>query len=180
LQFVDKFVTFCNNRAGGILMTDNNIKDFRQDIIKQITKARVAKGLTQSQLAELLGMHRSAISRLESGSHSPSLDLLLQVASVLELKIELTTPSTKVLSHMENNYELRLFDKVLLTFSLEKRGIEGLTAHIISIDKEQLHLLPLGLELSDKGILRWLEKRVIPKKPYLCERDLENFKSVSR
>ncbi|HNZ40713.1 MAG TPA: helix-turn-helix domain-containing protein [Clostridia bacterium] len=144
-------------------MTDNNIKDFRQDIIKQITKARVAKGLTQSQLAELLGMHRSAISRLESGSHSPSLDLLLQVASVLELKIELTTPSTKVLSHMKNNYELRLFDKVLLTFSLEKRGIEGLTAHIISIDKEQLHLLPLGLELSDKGILRWLEKRVIPK-----------------
>ena len=40
--------------------------EWRQKIIERIVQTRVAKGLTQTQLAELLGTHRSNISRLES------------------------------------------------------------------------------------------------------------------
>ena len=42
---------------------ENAMKDWRQNIIKQIAQARIAKGMSQAQLAELLGTHRSNISR---------------------------------------------------------------------------------------------------------------------
>lgn len=64
---------------------------------------------------------------------------------------------------MENTYELRLFDDTLLTFSLYEQGLEGLTAHILSVDNDKRHLFPLDLEQTDKGIVKWLQRRVIPK-----------------
>ena len=66
-------------------MNDNEMKTWRQNIVKQIAQVRIAKGLSQAQLAELLGTHRSNISRLESGGHNPSLDFLLRVAAVLDM-----------------------------------------------------------------------------------------------
>ena len=156
-------------------MTDNEIKIWRQEIIEQITTARVAKGMTQTQLAELLGTHRSNISRLESGGHSPSLDFLLRVAAVLELKIELTPPSKEESTDLKN-YEMRLYDTTLLAFTIEERGIEGLTAHVLSINEEQKHLLPLGLEPSDESVLKWLKQRVIPKNRTFVEEILKTLK----
>jgi|LSQX01.3.fsa_nt_gb transcriptional regulator with XRE-family HTH domain len=99
-------------------MTGNEMKTWRQEIIEKITAARVAKGMTQTQLAELLGTHRSNISRLESGSHSPSLDFLLRVTAALELKIEIIPPSKNESTDFQNTYELRLYDLTLLTFTL--------------------------------------------------------------
>jgi hypothetical protein len=64
---------------------------------------------------------------------------------------------------MMNQYELRLYDTTLLTFSLEGDEGEGLTARILSVQNEQKKLLPLGLSLTDEGILEWLRRRVIPK-----------------
>ena len=67
-------------------MNDIETKELRQNIIKQIVQARTAKGLSQAQLAMLLGTHRSNISRLESGEHNPSLNFLLRIASVLDME----------------------------------------------------------------------------------------------
>lgn len=156
-------------------MTDEQMKIWRQEIIQEITRARIAKGMTQTQLAQLLGTHRSNISRLESGAHSPSLDFLLRVAAALDLKIELIPPSKEESTDLENIYELRLYDMALLTFSLEERGIEGLTAQILHINEKEKHLLPLGLELTDEGILRWLERRVIPKNRTFVEEILKTL-----
>lgn len=64
---------------------------------------------------------------------------------------------------MVQNYELRIYNDTLITFSLEKRGLEGLSADIISIADDKKQLLPLDLKLTPQGILKWLEKRVIPK-----------------
>lgn len=64
---------------------------------------------------------------------------------------------------MPDAYELRLFDDVLLTFTLEQRGIEGLVAEITGWARGRETLLPLDLTLSAAGLLRWLERRVIPK-----------------
>ena len=60
-------------------------------------------------------------------------------------------------------YSLRLFDKELLRFTLAQQGIEGLTAAITYIDESNRHLLPLDMEATERGVLRWLERRVIPK-----------------
>ncbi len=64
---------------------------------------------------------------------------------------------------MNNYYSLRLYDDELLTFSLEEKGLEGLKSHIMSINEDMRKFFPLGLELTDEGILKWLERRVIPK-----------------
>lgn len=64
---------------------------------------------------------------------------------------------------MIQNYELRIYNDTLITFSLEKRGLEGLSADIISIADDKKQLFPLDLKLTPQGILKWLEKRVIPK-----------------
>jgi len=64
---------------------------------------------------------------------------------------------------MDNRYELRIFDTRLLTFMLETSGIEGLVAQIDTVNHAAQQQFPLDLELSGKGIVKWLEKRVIPK-----------------
>lgn len=64
---------------------------------------------------------------------------------------------------MLQNYELRIYNDTLITFSLEKRGLEGLSADIISVADDKKQLFPLDLTLTPQGILKWLEKRVIPK-----------------
>ncbi|MCD7882132.1 MAG: XRE family transcriptional regulator [Lachnospiraceae bacterium] len=64
---------------------------------------------------------------------------------------------------MKEVYSLRLYDDELMSFSMEKRGLAGLVAEILTIDKEKEYLLPLDLNLTDEGVVRWLERRVIPK-----------------
>src|SRR3990170_3398984 len=55
--------------------------EFRRALIG----ARVAAGQTQAQLAERLGTTQSAVSRLESGGQTPTLDTLYRLAEVLSV-----------------------------------------------------------------------------------------------
>jgi DNA-binding XRE family transcriptional regulator len=55
----------------------------------QIARLRIARGLTQTQLAEMLGTHQPSIARLESGSSIPSLTFLNRIAAALDAKIEI-------------------------------------------------------------------------------------------
>ena len=64
---------------------------------------------------------------------------------------------------MNKLYSLRIYDTELMRFSMEKRGLSGLMAEITYINTEQAHLLPLDMERTGEGIIRWLERRVIPK-----------------
>lgn len=60
--------------------------EFRRALIG----ARVAAGLTQGQLAERLGTTQSAISRLESGSQTPTLDTLYRLAEVFGVNLTIS------------------------------------------------------------------------------------------
>ena len=64
---------------------------------------------------------------------------------------------------MSNIYSLRLYDTELMRFSLEKRGLDGLVAEVHSVQEECAPLMPLDLERTSEGIIRWLGRRVIPK-----------------
>lgn len=71
---------------------------------------------------------------------------------------------------MEQEYMIRLYDTDMLAFSLADQGIEGLKATVRWINEEKKQLLPLDMELSDAGVLKWLQKRVIPKnRAYVAE-----------
>ena len=60
----------------------------RLDIVRQLKEVRKAEGMTQEELAELVGTKKSNISRLESGRYNPSLDFLVKVAGGLGKKIQ--------------------------------------------------------------------------------------------
>jgi len=64
---------------------------------------------------------------------------------------------------MSQIYSLKIYDTELMKFSLEKRGLEGLVVDILSTNEECNHLMPLDMECTGVGILKWLERRVIPK-----------------
>ena len=65
---------------------------------------------------------------------------------------------------------LRLYDTDMLAFDLSEQGIEGLKVKILWINDAKEHLLPLEMERTDSGVLKWLQKRVIPKnRAYVAE-----------
>ena len=59
----------------------------KEDLLKAIVVARIAKRLTQRQLANLCGCSQPAIARLESGHSNPSLHTLLRLCSALGLRL---------------------------------------------------------------------------------------------
>ncbi len=56
-------------------------------LIGTIIRARQEKKLTQAELAKKVGMHQSAISRLESGKSHPHYKTLNRVAKALDKKV---------------------------------------------------------------------------------------------
>jgi hypothetical protein len=75
---------------------------------------------------------------------------------------------------VDNNYELRLYDAPLLTFELSSDISIGYSVNIKHIG-EPRELFPLDLELTDEGVLKWLERRVIPKNRTFVEEILRSF-----
>jgi transcriptional regulator with XRE-family HTH domain len=60
-------------------------------IAGQVADRRKERGLSQTDLADLVGTTQSAIARLESGGRPPRIDTLLRIANALDadLHIEL-------------------------------------------------------------------------------------------
>ncbi len=109
----------------------------------------------------MIGTQRSNICRLESGAQNPSLDMVLKIAAAMGMTASLTLEDKE--EAMSNIYSLRIYDTELMKFTLEKRGLEGLVAEIESVQDSHAHLMPLDLELTGEGVIKWLERRVIPK-----------------
>jgi len=55
----------------------------------QIARLRIQHGLTQAQLAEMIGTRQPSIARLENGHSIPSLSFLQRIAEALDARIEL-------------------------------------------------------------------------------------------
>ena len=53
-----------------------------------LKKYRLSKGLTQEQLAELVGVRRETIMRLEKAQYNPSLKLAIDISRAVEAPIE--------------------------------------------------------------------------------------------
>ncbi|MCI6603181.1 MAG: helix-turn-helix domain-containing protein, partial [Clostridiales bacterium] len=142
-------------------MNSEDLLAARRNIVQKLTLARLERGLSQDQLAKLVGTQRSNICRIESGTQNISVDLLLKIARALHKDVSFVLEERS--GTMKKNYELRLYDETLLTFSLEERGLEGLQATILNMDTSRQKLFPLDLEVNHEGIVKWLSRRVIPK-----------------
>jgi len=54
----------------------------------QVARLRMLRGLTQAQLAEMVGTRQPSIARVENGSSTPSVSFLTKIAKALGSKIE--------------------------------------------------------------------------------------------
>ena len=55
----------------------------------QIARLRLLRGLTQAQLADMVGTRQPSIARLENGSSVPSLSFLERIAEALDATVEI-------------------------------------------------------------------------------------------
>lgn len=76
-----KFTEYDKNTASKRKKTkDAWVADFDSDVSFLIAEARLKKGLTQAQLAKMVGTQQPSIARMEKGSSLPSLTFLKKVA----------------------------------------------------------------------------------------------------
>lgn len=78
-----------HNELKNLLLSDPETKKEYDElepiysITREIIKLRIETGMTQKDLAEVVGTKQSAISRLENGSYNPSIEFLSKVAHAL-------------------------------------------------------------------------------------------------
>ena len=156
-------------------MDDKEILEERQKIISNLTATRLEKGLSQKELAAIIGTQKSNISRIESGSQNITIDMFLKMSKALgkHVAVELRDRETDIFS--DEIYSIRLYDTELIRFSMKYDRKKGIITHIISVNSEMKDLFPLDLDISDEGIADWLRKRVIPKNRAFVGMILKSF-----
>lgn len=72
------------------VILDPNLEDYktlRKEIGKSIMEIRRSKGHSQAQLAEILNISRSTLSKIENGNFAISVDYLERISRVLNFQI---------------------------------------------------------------------------------------------
>ncbi|MEE8885783.1 MAG: nucleotide sugar dehydrogenase [Eubacteriales bacterium] len=142
------------------------MKSFSLNLFRtQVISSRKAKGITQQQLADETGMHRTMLSHLEAGEYTPSLEQLEKICSVLDLE-----PS----SFFVNSSNAKKAEKVSpLNIAVAGTGYVGLSIatllaqhnHVTAVD-----IIPEKVDLINhrKSPIQdeYIEK-------YLAEKDLD-------
>ena len=60
----------------------------RHDIVNAVRRHRLARDITQSELAELLGVTRQTVLSIEKGKYTPSVGLALRLAEIFAVSVE--------------------------------------------------------------------------------------------
>ena len=68
---------------------ENNSKAFRSKIGLSVKNLREQKGYSQDELAVLMNVNRSTISKIENGKFAVSIDYLERLSFVLDFDIQL-------------------------------------------------------------------------------------------
>ena len=72
---------------GGALKDKSIYYKPRKTNDSKLAQLRMAKGLTQQQLADLAGVNKQNIFNIETGRHQPRKDMCEKIASVLDCKL---------------------------------------------------------------------------------------------
>ncbi len=70
-------------------------QNIRQDVIGQYIRCRKEKGLTQAELARRAGIPRTNVTRFESGTYNPSLEMMVRIASALDMHLDIRLAEKK-------------------------------------------------------------------------------------
>jgi transcriptional regulator with XRE-family HTH domain len=68
-------------------LTEQYIKDYRETVGKNLRIIREKKGYSQDELAEIMDVHRSTISKIETGKFAITIDYMVKFAWYLDFDI---------------------------------------------------------------------------------------------
>ena len=156
----------------GIKMTKKEkASQLRTSVSKTLAAARMMNEMSQEELADKIGTKKSSISRIENGQQNLTVDYVAAMAEALgrEASFVMEKPSPYYSGDI-TEYSLKLYDEELMRFKLE-RGLD-LKCEILYINEDRQNMLPLEMEVSEEGVLKWLEKRIVPQNRDLVERIL--------
>ena len=70
-------------------MAGDEFDGYYAELARKVVEQRLARDLSQGELAELCGTTQSAIARLESGERPPRIDTLLRIANALDCELDI-------------------------------------------------------------------------------------------
>ncbi len=114
---------------------------------------RKESGMTQEQLAEILGVNNRTISRWENANTMPDFDMLIELAKYYDVSIEELLNGERTAINMEKQTEKTLYDIAEYTNNEKERLMQKL--HFFSWIGAICWIVSLGLEalgLADLGI----------------------------
>lgn len=71
-----------------IIITETQIKDYRLKLGDKIRQVREKKGYSQEQLADIMNINRSTISKIENGKFSITVDYLVRFSIFLDYEFK--------------------------------------------------------------------------------------------
>ena len=71
------------------MTTDTTIEEKCQAFIKSMQDLREKKGMSKAELAEITGLKRPNIYRIETGIYKPNLETIMRIADALNADLEL-------------------------------------------------------------------------------------------
>ena len=124
-------------------------KKNRKKAASMLAFYRLQKGMTQSELAKVIGTTTSGISRIESGNQNISLDMYYSIADALGKEPMILMEDVVPYMAETREYSLRLYDEELLSFSMQKDV--GLTIKIEDNNEEKKICSPWIWNFPTKG-----------------------------
>ena len=79
----NKWVTISSSNKKTV---NKKVKDIKANFATVVREMRIAKKLSQGELASLVGVDRKTINRIENGHFSPNLENIVRIFEVLNVK----------------------------------------------------------------------------------------------
>ncbi|MDF0730191.1 helix-turn-helix transcriptional regulator [Pseudomonas entomophila] len=94
----------------------------------RIKALRVARGLTQAELAERCGYEPLTVSRFERGTYSPGIDTLITIAKILDVPVQefFSSDSTEEITIQKLRHEI-----IDLAYSTDDAAVLTLAASVL-------------------------------------------------
>lgn len=80
---------YCVRNEDGFILVEEQKKTVKNSIIDKYIELRKKKGYSQEKIADITGIARTNIVRIESKKNMPTLEILLRLANALDMELEI-------------------------------------------------------------------------------------------
>lgn len=133
-----------------------------EKLAKTLTSKRKEKNITQAKLAEITGINRAMISRIESLDYTPSIDQLQGLAEVLGFEVVdlFEEENKKKYQVLDKKYKIAVAGTGYVGMSIATILAQNNEVHAVDIIKEKVDLINKRISpIQDDYIEKYLEEK---------------------